>query len=130
MSNDLNKLHAQIKQFAAERGWDHVMINVYNMLCNISEESGEVWNVIKWINNEEDMKEVISKNKDELEDGIGDLLWCIARLAIFFDVDMYSALEERLKEYKQRFPVEKVKGKKSNPTLGGFDGKYDGKISN
>ncbi len=123
-SKDLKQLQNLIQEFSDERGWSGALYSTYNMLCNIAEESGEIWNVIKWTNTEEDIKEVIRLNREELKDGIGDLLWCVARLAITFDVDMFEALEARLEEYRKRFPVEKVKNRKANPTLGGFDGKY------
>ena len=125
MSKDLAELQSQILEFAVERKWDKNMtMNIFNMLCNISEESGEVWNVIKWINDDEDMQKVIDTKREDLKDGIGDLLWCVARLALFFEVDMFDALHERLVEYRERFPIDKVINKKSNPTLGGYDGKY------
>ena len=72
-----------------------------------------------------DLESVIADNRDELKDGIGDILWCVARLAIAFNVDMEEALAETVAEYEQRFPVDKVKGKHGNRKLGGHDGKYD-----
>jgi NTP pyrophosphatase (non-canonical NTP hydrolase) len=120
----LTKIQNDIHQFSEERGWNKMTSTIFNMLCNISEESGEVWSVIKWIGNDDDMKTVIEKNHAELSDGIGDLLWCVLRLANLFGVDSEKAIVDTLNEYIQRFPIEKVKGKKSNPTLGGFDGKY------
>jgi NTP pyrophosphatase (non-canonical NTP hydrolase) len=121
----LNTIQQDIHHFSEERGWNKMTSTIFNMLCNISEESGEVWSIIKWIDNDEDMKRVIQKNHSELSDGIGDLLWCVLRLANLFGVDSEKAILDTLNEYIQRFPIEKVKGKKSNPSLGGFDGKYN-----
>ena len=127
MSSDLNMLQADIDDFAQARNWSSNKTSiVYNMIANISEELGEVWNVIKWIDNDKDLLKISKENHDELKDGIGDLLWCVARLATIFNVDMYEALQMSLEDYEQRFPAEKVKGKHGNRKLGGVDGKYDG----
>lgn len=120
---NLNEYQKQVAQFSKERNWDKQTSGIFNMLCNISEETGEVWNVIKWIDNDEDMRKVISQNQNELSDGIGDLLWCVIRLANLFGVDASKSLIDVLKEYEERFPIEKVKNKKSNPSLGGYDRK-------
>lgn len=120
------KLQTDIQEFSKARGWDKKLFSMYNMLCNLSEEQGEIWNEVKWISEEEDLEQVISLKREELKDGIGDLLWCVARLANMFEVDMYESLQERLVEYEERFPVDKVRGRKANPSLGGFDGKYQG----
>ncbi len=126
MSNYTNPIQAKIDEFIKERDWDKLdTIGVYNMLCNIGEETGEIWNEIKWINNDEDLKKVIEKEKDELADGIGDLVWCVARLANIFGVDMQKAVEASHAEYEERFPIDKVKDRSGNPSLGGYDGKYE-----
>lgn len=122
----MQDLQERIKKFSEARGWtDKKLFNTYNMIGNISEEIGEVWNVIKWIDKEDDFEKVISSSRKELKDGIGDLLWCIARLANTFDIDMNESLQATLAEYEGRFPTDRVKGKHGNRKLGGFDGKYD-----
>lgn len=115
----------KVEDFVKERNWDKEnYILVYNMLCNIGEETGELWGVLKWIKSDEDLKKVMVAKEADLKDGIGDLLWCIVRLANAFDVDMWEALKATHTEYEERFPVEIVKTRNGNPTLGGYDGKY------
>lgn len=120
-----NDIQNQITDFISERGWDKsAYINVYNMLCNIGEETGELWNLVKWMKSDEDLEKLIEKNNAEMIDGIGDLMWCVARLANTLGVDMQKAVEATHAEYETRFPVDIVKTRHGNPKLGGYDGKY------
>jgi len=125
MSKYRAKIQNKIVEYTKERNWDkNEYINVYNMLCNIGEETGELWNVIKWMKNNEDLEKIINSKKAEIVDGIVDLLWCIARLANSMNVDMQDAVDATHAEYEQRFPAEIVKKRHGNPALGGYDGKY------
>lgn len=120
-----NEIQNKLDSFLKERNWDsNLCMRVYNMLCNVTEETGELWNVIKWIDNDEQLQEIKDKKKAELADGVGDLAWCIAALANAFEVDMEKALRATHAEYEQRFPANIVKDKHGNPNLGGYDGKY------
>ncbi len=128
MSKNFNDLQKDILDFSVKREWTkNELILTYNMLCNISEECGEVWNLIKWLNDPEDFKKIVKMKKAEFKDGIGDLLWCVARMANAFGVDMQESLQATLDEYEERFPIEMVKGNTGNRLLGGYDGKYDKK---
>ncbi|MBD3280412.1 hypothetical protein GF389_02720 [Candidatus Dojkabacteria bacterium] len=126
MSKYKNEIQNRITDYVEERGWEKLeFINVYNMLCNIGEETGEIWNLIKWMKDDGDLNKLIKKNKAEMIDGIGDLMWCLARLANSLEIDMQEAVEATHAEYEERFPVEIVKTRHGNPKLGGYDGKYD-----
>ena len=128
MAKYRNDIQNKILEFTKERDWDKdEYLNVYNMLCNITEETGEVWNLIKWMKSDEDLKKLIEKNRVEMIDGIGDLIWCIAKLANTLGIDMQEAVEATHAEYLERFPTEIVKTRHGNPKLGGYDGKYRSK---
>lgn len=123
---DIEELQKKIKEFDEARGWqDHW--NFKDLLLNITEETGEVWNLVKWIDDKK-QKEIVKENKDEVSDYIGDTLFLLLKLANQTDVDSSRALNNTLKEYEKRMPPEKMKEVgHANKLAGGIDEKENGK---
>jgi NTP pyrophosphatase (non-canonical NTP hydrolase) len=117
----MNLYQQQIKKFCEERGWEKFH-NPKDLLLGIVEEVGELRNLIKWEQDPETIKKVLLKNKKEVEDNIGDILWFLAILANSVNVDMDKAIKKVIASNKKRFPLRKTKGKHTNIFLGGYDG--------
>jgi len=92
-------------------------------MLNMNEEIGELWNLIKWIDDEK-QKEIVEKNKEEMEDFIGDVLFLIIKIANQSNVDVEKSIKDVLEEYEKRMPPEVMKKlKHANKKAGGFDNK-------
>lgn len=109
----------RIKYFNDEREWS-TQHSIKDLLLNMTEEIGEMWNIIKWLNAEK-QQEVITKNKSEVENFIGDMLYLVFKIAYLTDVDSRKAINDVLREYEQRFPLELAKGNHGNKLAGGID---------
>jgi uncharacterized protein YabN with tetrapyrrole methylase and pyrophosphatase domain len=110
-----------VKQFNEKREWMRVH-EMKDLLLNLCEETGEAWNLIKWVDHDT-QKQLIEKNKDDWEDFVGDTLYLILKIASLTGVDAKSAINRTMDDYEKRFPVEKTKGSHSNVAAGGFDNK-------
>lgn len=119
----LTDAQERVVTFNNEREWMHC--DVKDLLLNIIEETGEAWNLIKWVDRTT-QKELIAKHTDEFEDFIGDQLYLLFKIAGIAGVDSKKAFERTMAEYEERFPIEKVKGRHANIHAGGHDGKYTG----
>ena len=115
MRNAQNK----IKQFNDLREWSNPGC-VKDLLLNMTEEVGEMWNIIKWVDTETQQK-LICENKREVDNFVGDMLYLIFKLAYLCDVDSHQAIQKVMEEYEKRFPVDKVKGGHANTLAGGID---------
>lgn len=91
----------------------------------IVEEIGEIRNIVKWEQDIEIIKDVLEKNKEELEDNIGDIYWFLALLANGSGINMDEAIDKVIKSNEKRFPVKDIKSKHTNRYLGGKDKQYD-----
>ncbi len=112
----------KIKEFDTARGWEEHW-NLKDLLLNITEEGGEVWDLIKWIDDEK-QKEVITRKKDEVSDYIGDTLFLLLKIANQTKVDASQALQNTLEEYEKRMPPEIMKKVgHANTKAGGVDNK-------
>jgi len=119
---EIKKAQDEVKKFDKDRGWENSW-DIKDLLLNITEEGGEIWNLIKWINDEK-QKQVIQNKKTEVEDYIGDTLFLLLKIANQTGVDVEESFNETMKEYYERFPSEKMKQVgHANKYDGGHDGK-------
>ncbi len=119
---EIKEAQDKIKGFDIARGWRNDW-NIKDLLLNITEEGGELWDLIKWVNDEK-QKEVINNNKEKVSDYIGDTLFLLLKIANQTKVDASQALQNTLEEYERRMPAEKMKQvKHANTKAGGIDNK-------
>ena len=118
----MNPFQKQIKEFCEERNWGQFH-SPKDILLGIVEEVGEFRNIIKWEQDPEVIKKLLSEKEEEVKDTIGDIFWFLALLANSCDVDIDEAVQMTIEDNRKRFPVGKTKGKHTNVYLGGHDGK-------
>jgi len=119
----LPEWQAKVKSFNDDRDWSLPWCTK-DLLLNVVEETGEAWNVLKWVT-EAKTAELVAKGKDEWEDYVGQMLYLSIKMAYLHGVDAEKALARTMEEFEQRFPVAKSKGSHSNRRAGGHDGKYE-----
>lgn len=123
------KLQKDVAKFVDERKWAETY-HVYGIMLNIIEEIGEGWNVVKHLEKDEKLlRKVMTENKVELEDFIGDLAFLAFKLAHVLNVDTEKAVQDRLTEFEKRFPADFMKKNSfaGNRHAGGVDLKYQKK---
>ena len=119
---EIREAQDRVRAFDAARGWDESW-NVKDLLLNITEEGGELWDLIKWVD-DKNQKEIIASNKDEACDYIGDVLHLVLKLANQMGVDATGALNQTLSDYEKRMPADIMKNVgHANKLAGGVDDK-------
>ncbi|MCX6748893.1 MAG: hypothetical protein NT076_04780 [Candidatus Pacearchaeota archaeon] len=118
----MKEIQDKIKEFNEERNLGKVW-EIKDLLLNMNEEIGEMWHLIKWIN-EEKQKEMLEKNKAEVGNFIGDMEYLLLKIAAICDINSEEETLKVLEEYEKRFPIDKVKQfKHGNVKAGGVDDK-------
>ena len=118
----MRKYQDKILEFDRARGWDGHW-NIKDLCLNMTEEVGELWNLIKWVD-DDTQKKIISKNKEEADNFIGDALFIILKLANQMGTDAGTELQKVLDEYEHRMPPDKMKeAGTANKLAGGYDDK-------
>ena len=88
---EVKEAQDKVKEFDVARDWgDHW--DIKDLLLNITEEGGELWNLIKWVD-EDKQRDIFASHKAETSDYIGDVLFLIFKLANQMGVDAEGALE-------------------------------------
>ncbi len=118
----ITEAQATIAMFDEARGWDKHW-NLKDLLLNINEEVGEMWTLVKWVD-EEKQKKIIAEHKEQVEDFLGDTLFLLLKIANQTGTDTERGLIATLKEYEQRMPPEVMKKVgHANKLAGGVDDK-------
>ncbi len=115
----MKEIQERIKRFNDERDWSEPHC-VKDLLLNMNEEIGELWNLIKWVDTETQLK-IVRENKEEAENFVGDMIYLILKLAYLYDIDSEKAIKDVIAEYEKRFPLDKAKGNHGNVKAGGID---------
>lgn len=112
----------RIKEFDNARGWG-AHWNLKDLALNINEEVGELWTLVKWVD-EEKQKKIVEENKEKVEDFLGDTLFLLLKIANQTKTDAEQGLVNTLKEYEKRMPPEVMKKVgHANKLAGGVDNK-------
>jgi len=126
---EIKRAQDKIKEFDEARGWQDNW-NFKDLLLNITEETGEAWNLVKWVD-EEKQKKIVSEKKREVSDYVGDTMFLLLKIANQSKVDVEQALQNTLDEYEKRMPPEVMKKlKHANKLAGGWDNKDNGVQTN
>ncbi len=119
---NLKQIQEKIAEFDKARGWENSW-NIKDLLLNITEEGGELWNLIKWVDDEK-QKKVVSENIKEVKDYIGDVLFLILKIANQTNIDVEKSINKTLEEYEKRMPSDILKKVgHANTKAGGIDNK-------
>ena len=105
----MEELIKKLRKFADERDWEQFH-SPKNLSMALAVEAGEILECFQWLTEEQ------SKNLDpealrRVKEEIGDVQIYLARLADQLGFSPLEAAEEKLKQNKKKYPVEKVKGK-------------------
>ena len=119
---EIKEAQDKIEEFDEARGWKGDW-HLKDLALNITEEGGEFWNLIKWVD-EEKQRTIVSKNKEKVSDFIGDTMFLLLKIANKTGIDSEQALQNTLNEYEKRMPPEKMKETgHANKLAGGHDNK-------
>jgi len=62
--------------------------------------------------------------REQVIDFFGDMLWYIASLADYCDINLEKVMDEIIKKQLKRYPIDKVKNSTGDILKNEYDGKY------
>ena len=108
MSNDINTLKHQLREFADTRDWNQFH-SPKNLSMALSIEAGEIMEHFQWLTQEQS-KSLPEDKLDEVAEELADTLLYLIRLADKLDIDLLTAAQNKIKLNGQKYPVEKSRG--------------------
>jgi NTP pyrophosphatase (non-canonical NTP hydrolase) len=105
----LEVLRARLRAFVAERDWDQFH-TPKNLAMALVAEAGELVEHFQWLTPDQS-SDLPAGTRAEVELEIADVLLFLLRLCDKLDVDPIAAAETKLELNRQKYPVEKAKGR-------------------
>ena len=102
------RLRDLIREFTAERDWDQFH-TPKNLAASISIEAGELLEQFQWLQSGV-ASELGDARLAEVRHEMADVLVYLIRLADKLDIDLSSAVLEKLELNRAKYPADKVKG--------------------
>jgi NTP pyrophosphatase (non-canonical NTP hydrolase) len=105
----VDKIIKKIIDFREARDWKQFH-NPKDLSLSLVLEAGEVMEHFQWKDKEE-IEEYIKTNKEEIRDELADVLYWILLMGHDLNIDVFDALDKKIKKNEEKYPIEKSKGK-------------------
>jgi NTP pyrophosphatase (non-canonical NTP hydrolase) len=107
-TSDLTELRDMIRTFVNERDWDQFH-TPKNIACALSVEAAELLEPFQWLQNGE-AQELGAEQLEHVRHEMADVLVYLIRLADKLDVDLMSAVADKMVLNRAKYPAELVRG--------------------
>jgi len=107
---NVQTLKSSVEKFCVERNWDQFH-GAKDLAIGIITEASELLEHFRF--KSEDEVEALFRNpgrKAHISEEVADVLFFVLRLAQRYEIDLSSALENKIEKNKRNYPVEKAKG--------------------
>ncbi|GAA5178910.1 nucleotide pyrophosphohydrolase [Rugosimonospora acidiphila] len=107
----LEDLRDQVRQFAHERDWEQFH-NPKNLAMAMAAEAAEVLEIFQWLTAEQSSAIMTDpRTAEAVRHELADVLSYLLHLADVLEVDLGSALQEKLRINERRYPADKARGR-------------------
>ena len=115
---DIKEIEKSLKRFAEERDWDKYL-NPKDVLVAMMSEVGELAECYRWLSTEEIQKiNGDPQKRNKIEDEIADIMMFLITIAYKSNIDIEEAIRNKMEKNAMKYPIEKIKGKHTNPIEG------------
>lgn len=106
--NKVNEIVKKIINFRDARDWKQFH-NPKDVSLSLVLEAGEVMEHFQWKDKKE-IEEYIKTNKDDIGEELADVLYWILLMGHDLDIDVFYALDKKIKKNEEKYPIRKSKG--------------------
>lgn len=106
--DELQSLTARIRKFNEDRDWRQYH-NPKDMALSLVLEAAELMEHFQWKNGEE-LAQSVKTNKAAIAEELADVFYWVLHMSDEFDIDIMSALADKMDKNEAKYPVEKAKG--------------------
>ena len=99
-----------VRRFCEERDWDQYH-NPKDLAVGMVTEGSELLEIFRFKTPEE-CRELLSdpKRLEEIRDELSDVFYFVLRFAQMNDIELFSALEDKIAKNDAKYPADKVRG--------------------
>lgn len=105
----LEQLKIKVKEFCEQGDWNQFH-NPKDLAIGISTEANELLQIFRF-KSEDDMKNLMaSERKILVEEELADVLYFVLLFAQMNNIDLSTAIEDKINKNNKKYPSDKVKG--------------------
>jgi NTP pyrophosphatase (non-canonical NTP hydrolase) len=108
MASDLTAVQARLERFRDERDWTQFH-GPANLAKAVAVEAAELLELFLWVG-EEGEGEVMTARRGDVEAELADVLIQCLNFANATGIDVIDAIDRKIEDNEQRYPVEKARG--------------------
>ena len=107
--DDIARLTAALRAFAAERDWEQFHAPK-NLAVALIVEAGELLEHFQWLS-EEQSRRLDEATRRKVEEEIADVLLYLLRLADMLGIDPVAAADRKIARNAEKYPADEVRGR-------------------
>jgi len=107
--NEFKEITKKIVKFRNKRNWKQFH-NPKDLALSLVLEAAEVTEHFQWKSKEE-IENYIKTNKSDIGEELADVLYWVLLMSHDLSIDVFDALDKKIKKNEDKYPVEKAKGK-------------------
>jgi NTP pyrophosphatase (non-canonical NTP hydrolase) len=112
---NIKNIQKQLSDFADERDWDQFH-NPKNLAMALSVEVSELIEIFQWLTPEQAEEIMDSSQSDHVKEEVADVMIYLLRLADKLDIDLESAVNDKIVQNGEKYPVNLSKGNADKST--------------
>lgn len=112
--NALKDLQTKVIAFRDDRDWKQFN-NPKDVALSLVLEATEVMEHFQWKSKEE-IEKYVKTNKKEIGEELADVLYWVLLMASDLNIDLATALDQKMKKNEKKYPVKKSKGRHTKYT--------------
>lgn len=105
----IEEIKDKVKKFCQDRDWDQFH-NPKELAIGISTEANELLQIFRFKSEEDMIKLMASEKREEVEEELADVFYFVLRFAQMNDIDLSTAVINKIEKNNNKYPVDKVKG--------------------
>jgi NTP pyrophosphatase (non-canonical NTP hydrolase) len=113
-SATVEALKNRVAQFIEEREWQQFH-SPKNLSMALASEVAELMDLFLWCDNNASYAE-LERQRQDVENEISDIAILTLAFCIRHNIDLAKAITHKYKEFEQKYPVEKCKGRSTKYT--------------
>ena len=105
---NITKIQNQLSRFASERDWEQFH-TPKNLSMALSVEASELVEIFQWLTPEESTHPD-QKQTQSVQSEVADIAMYLIRICQILEIDLESAIQEKIIQNENKYPVELSKG--------------------
>ena len=105
---DIEKLQAELREFAKERDWEQFH-TPKNLMMAMTGEVGELLEIFQWLSDSKSLS-LDSDTKKATAEELADIFIYLVRLSDILEIDLEQSVKDKLELNGQKYPVHLSKG--------------------